>query len=108
VVTGVALGSVVDPELFACSDPESALKGTVSPDIYGPVLVCLDISELGWEPLMIFRSVWTSSELILIFNSLMRLMRKLLRLIMLLGVLLQITANPTWSGILQFHFPIGA
>jgi hypothetical protein len=85
-----------------------SLKGTVSPDIYGPVLVCLDISELGWEPLMIFRSVWTSSELILIFNSLMRLMRKLLRLIMLLGVLLQITANPTWSGILQFNFPIGA
>ncbi len=46
------------------------LKGTVSRDIKGPVLACLEKAGPGGEPLTILKNFRTSSDFILIFNIL--------------------------------------
>jgi hypothetical protein len=52
-------------------------------------LACLEKAGPGGEPLTIFKNFRTSSDFILIFTILMRLIRKALQELLLIGAILE-------------------
>ncbi len=67
----------------------TGIKETVSPDNKGPVLACFEKAGPGGEPLTIFKIFRTSSNFLLIFNILKRLMGKALQELLLIWAILE-------------------